>query len=264
MKFIRNIFFVAILISCAQVKIPFVSQKEDPTLVRGWTEYEQDDYSRHLASFEKTFLQSDISHELLLTGKAREYIENLASLILQNNELFFQDQRRPRIHIIKGSVPYHFSTPGKVIFLSTALINKYVKHEAILASIVCYEVIRSEKNLYNRSIIVPVGFLSVERMLAFNRIDVEEKMEIHKWAYYSIRRSGFDGEYYLSWLQTINRNTADFIPLQGDAGSISREEALFKAFMIRRSKTEDELTYARRESSKDFYQFLFYVKDRSV
>lgn len=264
MKFISHAFLLILLLSCAQVRIPFFTQKEDPTQIRGWTDYGQEDYSRHLASFESTFLNSEKAQELVLIGKAREYIENLAYLILQNNELFFQDKQRPRIHIIKDSIPYHFSIPGKVVFLSTALVNKYIKHEAILAAVLCYELIRSEKNLYNRSIIIPVGYLPVERMLAFNRIEVDEKMEIHKWAYYSIRRSGFDGEYYLSWLQTINRNTADFIPLQGDAGSISREEALFKAFMIRRAKSEDELTYARRESSKEFYQFLFYVKDRSV
>jgi hypothetical protein len=62
----------------------------------------------------------------------------------------------------------------------------------------------------------------------------------------------------------MNRNTADFIPLVGDGNSLSREEAMFKAFMIRRSKSEDERAFARRESSKEFYQFLFFVKDKSV
>lgn len=259
-------FFIMLfcLVSCAQVNVPYFGRNEGANLLKGWREYEALDYTHHLASFEDIYLTSPSTEELKLAGKGREYLENLALTILQNNELFFSEGTRPRLHIVKHAVPFHFSLPGRVVFLSTALLNKYVKHEAVLASILSYELIRSEKQLYNRFLIVPVGYLPTERVLGLSRIDVDEKVEIHKWAYHSVRRAGFDGEYYLSWLQTMNRNTADFIPLIGDASSISREEAMFKAFMIRRSKTEDERAFARRESSKEFYHFLFYVKDKSV
>ncbi len=256
-----SIFFLA---SCAQVKIPYLGKSDDNNLMRGWNANEASDYTHHLASFEQMYLASDSTTELKLIGKAKEYLENLALVVLENNELFFSEGVRPKLHIVKHAVPFHFSLPGRVIFLSTALLNKYVKHEAVLASILSYELVRSEKQIYNRFLIVPVGYLPIERILGLNRIDLEEKVEIHKWAYHSVRRAGFDGEYYLSWLQTINRNTADFIPLIGDASSISREEAMFKAFMIRRSKTEDERALSRRESSKEFYQFLFFVKDKSA
>lgn len=264
MKLLPTAFSLLFVGACAQVRIPFISKKADPTQVRGYAEYEASDYIRHLAAFEGTFLRSRVDRELRLQGRAKEYLDSLAATILQNNELFFEGNEKPRIHVVRDEIPYHFSLPGKVIFVSTALVNKYVKHESILASIICYELIRSEKNLYNRSLIVPVGYMPLTRILGFNRLDADEKLEIHKWAYYSIRRAGYDGEYYLSWLQTINRNTADFMPLIGDASSISREEAMFKAFMIRRSKLEDGATYSRRDSSKEFYQFLFFIKDKSA
>ncbi len=259
--------FIILLISlasCAQVNIPYFGKTEENNLMKGWHAYEASDYTHHIASLGQMYLSSDSTTELKLMGKAKEYLENLALVILENNELFFSEGVRPQLHIVKHAVPFHFSLPGRVIFLSSALLNKYVKHEAVLASILSYELVRSEKQLYNRFLIVPVGYLPIERVLGLNRIDVDDKVEIHKWAYHSVRRAGFDGEYYLSWLQTMNRNTADFIPLIGDASSISREEAMFKAFMIRRAKTEDERAFARRESSKEFYQFLFFVKDKSV
>ncbi len=259
-----NLLAMLFLVSCSQVRLPYWDRREPQTLYQGWSMFEQNDYSNQLSSFERTYIETMADSRLQLSLKPREYIENLALSIIQNNEIFFQDIYQPRIHIVKHAVPFHFSLPGRIIFLSTSLLNKYVKHEAILASIISYELIRSDKKLYNKNVIIPTGYLPTERMLSMVRIDVDEKIEIHKWAYYTIRRSGFDGEYYLSWLQTINRNTADFIPMIGDASAISREEAMFKAFLVKRAKVEDERVFSRRESSKDFYQFLFFVKDRSV
>ena len=252
-----------ILAACAQVKLPLWGKAEPELLPKGWRVYQPQDFAHHLSSFEAMYLASESTRSLPLKGRPEEYLEGLMATLIQNNELFFDQQTQSRVHIVQHPVPFHFSLPRRVVFLSTALINKYIKHEAVLASILSYELVRSEKALYNRAIIVPLGYLPIERILGLNRLDVEEKVEIHKWAYHSLRRAGFEGEYYLSWLQTINRNTADFIPLLGDPGSISQEEALFKAFMIRRSKSEDERAFARRDSSKEFYQFLFYVKDQS-
>lgn len=229
-----------------------------------WVAISSEDYLAHFASFEKMFLATEGIETLSLRPYEYEYVENLIIEIYQNNELFFKKNLKPRLHIIKNEIPFHFSLPGASLFLSTGLINKYIKHEAILASIICYEIIRIDKNIYNKNLIVPIGFMTLDRILGLNRIETDQKIEVHKWAYYLVRRAGHEGEYYLQWLQTINRNTADFLKLIGDSASISREEAMFKAFMIRRSKIEDERTIARKESSKKFYGFLFSVKDRSL
>jgi hypothetical protein len=87
-------------------------------------------------------------------------------------------------------------------------------------------------------------------------------MEIHKWAYYLTVRSGFDGEYYLSWLQTQNRNTADFIQQVGDINLINQEESLFKAFLIKNAN-EDEIPI-KKNSSKTFYTFLNSIRDQQL
>lgn len=247
--------------ACSLVRLPFGGEKS-PDYLADWRPYTIKDYQNHLESFEGVFLRTEGIRELKLSVETSQFLENTALAILQNNELFFRDSTRPRFHIVHSQTPFHFSLPGRTIFLSTALVERFIKHEAVLASIVSYELVRSEKSLYNRAIIIPIGFLPIERILGLNRLPVDEKVEIHKWAYHSIRRAGFDGEYYLSWLQLVNRNTADFLPMLGDARSISREEALFKSFMIKRVNQEDTRTLARKDSSKDFYRFLFYVKDR--
>ena len=238
--------------------------EKSPDYLVDWKPYGVKDYQHHLMSYESIFLGSEGVKELKLSSETEDFLENIAIEIIQNNELFFRESVRPKFHIVKSSVPFHFSLPGRTIFLSTALIDRFIKHEAVLASIVSYELVRSEKSLYNRAIIIPVGYISLERILGLNRLPVDNKVEIHKWAYHSIRRAGFDGEYYLSWLQLMNRNTIDFVPMLGDAGAISREEALFKRFMIKRVNQEDARSLARKVSSKNFYRFIFYVKDRQT
>ena len=79
-------------------------------------------------------------------------------------------------------------------------------------------------------------------------------MELHKWAFHLTRRSGYDSEYYLSWLQVQNRNTADFVLQVGDVTSMTREEALFKAFLIK--ETANENVVIKKNSSKSFYQLV--------
>jgi hypothetical protein len=106
---------------------------------------------------------------------------------------------------------------------------------------------------------VPIGYVTMEKMLQLGRLSLDEKMEVHKWAHHLTVRSGFDGEYYLSWLQAQNRNTADFIYQVGDANQIAREESLFKAFLIKSS--DEEQVNPRKKSSKDFYTFINRVRD---
>jgi hypothetical protein len=251
--------------SCSQVSIPYLGkQKQQIEMPADWRELSDQDHLAHLSSFEKMYLGTEGVEQMPLKSQEQEYVNNLIYDIYHNNELFFKASSSPRIHVIRNDIPFHFSLPGSSIFLSTGLINKYIKHEGILAAIICYEMIRIDKNIYNKNVIVPIGFMTLDRILGLNRIVTDKKIEVHKWAYYLMRRAGYEGEYYLQWLQTINRNTADFLTLIGDAASISREEAMFKAFVIRRSKVEDERTIARKESSKNFYAFLFSVKDRNI
>lgn len=263
MKRIGLLLSIFLCSSCSLVRLPRWGVEKEPDYLADWRAYNTKDYQRQLASLGPTFLKTDGIKEIKLPKDAYIFLTNTALTIIQTNELFFREQVMPTFHVVESAVPYHFSLPGRSIYLSTALIERFLKHEAQLASVISYELVRSEKSLYNRAIIVPIGYMPLDRILGLNRISTDDKIEIHKWAYHSLRRAGFDGEYYLSWLQLMNRNTADFLPLLGDASSISREEAMFKGFLISRANSEDVRAIARKESSKEFYRFIFFLKDRS-
>ena len=244
--------------ACSGIIIP-IKKKRDNDLNDGYKAITQHDFEDHLASLKIPFLQTPGIKVQKIDSKAYGYLSNLASEIIVNNEIFFKKLKSASITIIDTEAPLHFSLPKGEIFISRGLISKYIKHESMLASVLAFELARSEKILYPKQTMVPTGYIQLERMLNLNRLNLEEKMEVHKWAHHLTVRTGFDGEYYLSWLQTQNRNTADFILLVGDANQITREESLFKAFLIK-GETEEKLV-PRKESSKNFYTFINKVRD---
>lgn len=217
------------------------------------------DFADHLASLKNSFLSTPGIKILTPNHLSRNYLQDLAEEIIAKNEIFFRHLKSATITIIDSDAPLHFSLPKGELFISRGLISKYIKHESMLVSILSYELVRSENLLYPKQTIIPIGYVTLERILALSRLNLDEKMEVHKWAHYITVRSGYDGEYYLSWLQTQNRNTADFILQVGDANLINREESLFKAFLIKNSD-EDEVP-AKQNSSKTFYSFINSIRD---
>lgn len=217
------------------------------------------DYEDHMAGLKSPFLNSPGVKIYRLNDVTQKYIEGLVSDIIANNEIFFKKLKSGKVTILDNESPLHFSLPKGEIFLSRGLITKYMKTESMLVCVLSFELVRSEKLLYPRQTIVPIGYVTLERMLNLNRLGLNEKMEVHKWAHHLTVRSGFDGEYYLSWLQSQNRNTADFILQVGDANQITREESLFKAFLIK--STNEEQVIARKNSSKSFYTFINRIRD---
>jgi hypothetical protein len=217
------------------------------------------DFEDHLAALREPFLKGSGVSVVRESESTRKYINGLLIDLITNNEIFFKKLRAARVTILSTDSPLHFSLPKGEIFLSRGLITKYIKNESILVSVLAYELVRSEKLLYPRQTVVPTGFISLERMINLNRLNLDEKMEVHKWAYHITVRSGFEGEYYLSWLQTQNRNTADFILQVGDANQINREESLFKAFLIK--NTNEDQVVSKKSSSKNFYTFINSIRE---
>ncbi len=217
------------------------------------------DYSDHLKAFEDFYIQSPSVSVRPLLASEREYLRSVGEEIVRNNELFFTSGLSPQFMIIDSEVPFHFSLPGLKIFLSTGLVSKYLKNEKLLYSVIAYELIRSEKKIYKKNHIVPTGFMPTSRALALLRLSTEEKVETHKWAYYTLKRVGVDADIYLSWLQIQNRNSADFALQLGDTSSISREESLFKAFIIQNAKKKTGGSKYER-SSRAFYAFVNRIK----
>jgi len=220
----------------------------------------EEDYSDHLANLKLPFLQNPEMNILELNKTQVSYLSYLGDEIIKKNEIFFRSLKSLKINILKMNQPLHFSLPKGEIFLSTGLITKYLKHESILVSILSYELIKSEKLLYPRQTLIPTGVVGLEKLITLNRLAIDENMEVHKWAYHITRRAGFNGEYYLYWLQTQNRNTADFIMQVGDINQMNREESLFKAFLIKDS-IEVGYKVTSKNSSKRFYKFVNEIKD---
>jgi hypothetical protein len=254
-------FFVSFfIISCSTFKLPGTKRIKN-LYPSGFISMSPTDYADHLASL-KDALLSTTGIKIVKNRFAKKYVQSLAGEIISKNEIFFKNLREVDPTILEMDAPVHFSLPKGEIFLSSGLISKYIKNESMLISILSYELVRSENLLYPKQTIVPTGYIPIERLLSHQRLNLEEKMEIHKWAHYLTVRSGYDGEYYLSWLQTQNRNTADFILQVGDINLINREEAAFKAHLIKISKKEE--VPGKKNSSRSFYTFINSIRDQSI
>jgi hypothetical protein len=254
------LFLCLFTISCSSIQLPI--KKKMNTIGSGpYVDMSVQDFADHQASLKDAFLSTP-GIEIIKNPASKKYLESLTAEIVAKNEIYFKHLKQANVTILNISAPLHFSLPKGEIFLSSGLISKYLKHESMLVSILSYELVRSENFLYPKKIIIPLGYLTLERMLNFCRLTLDEKMSIHKWAHSLTVRSGFDGEYYLSWLQTQNRNTADFILQVGDANIINREESLFKAFLIKNTMNEE--MPGKKNSSKPFYSFINSIRDQSL
>ena len=247
-----------VLSSCSSFILPGSSSKK-ANLGIGHRAMTGQDYEDHLAALKQPFLNSPGIKIFNTDDTTEKYVEALITDIIANNEIFFKKLKQGSITIIDSESPLHFSLPKGEIFLSRGLITKYLKTESMLVCVLTYELVRSEKLLYPRQTFIPIGYVTLDKMLNLNRLSLDEKMEVHKWAHHLTIRSGFDGEYYLSWLQAQNRNTADFILQVGDANQITSEESLFKAFLIKSSSEEQVIP--RKNSSKSFYTFINRIRD---
>ena len=236
------------------------SQDSKPNIsLQGYFYMSEKDFSDHLGTLKQSFLAQPEIKIVPVNNLLKTYFSELTTEILGKNEIFYRKLERAQVTILDTEIPLHFSLPGGEIFLSKGLVTKYLKHESILVSIIAFELIKSEKNLYPKKSYIPTGYFSLERMVSLNRLNLEEKMELHKWAYYMTIRTGHNGEYYLSWLQTMNRNTADFVFLVGDINQIPREESLFKAFLIKNAN--EDIVISKQGSSKEFYRVLNYLRE---
>lgn len=249
------------LVSCSTFIIPTPVKNRDLS-TNPYSTLDEKDYSDHLASLKISFLATPGVKTLRLSTSSEKYIQDLLNEIISKNEIFFKRLKSAKVNFIELDAPVYFSLPKGELFFSSGLIAKYIKHESMLVSILAYELVRSENLAYPKQTFVPVGYLPLDRILSLGRIGITEKMEVHKWAHYITVRSGYDGEYYLSWLQIQNRNTADFIMQVGDANMINREESLFKSFLIKNTR-EDELQ-GKTNSSKLFYSFINSIRDQSI
>jgi hypothetical protein len=221
--------------------------------------HQPDDYANHLISLGDSYLKTKGIKVIKLDNKSRKYLLSLFNKVVENNELLLS-QGEPHFTIIKSAIPFHFSLPGDRFFLSSGLISNYFKHEEILVAVLTFEMIKSDYLLYEKKTRIPVGFIPTKQILELTRIPIKYKMEINRWAFFAMKRAGFDAFAYLNWLQTQNKNTLDFSILLGNEQQISKEEFLFKKFIIQQGIQEKDIKLLRSNSSPLFYHFINTIK----
>jgi hypothetical protein len=214
------------------------------------------DYIEHLASLGQKYLASDETHEIKLRLDSIQFLEQIYERIITNNELLFTPEFKPQFHIILTKTPFIFSLPRSQFFISSGLIEKYLKSEELFVAALTLEILKSERNIYEKKIIIPLGWYSTGDMIQITRIKQDNKYQLNEWTYVVLKRAGFDPTAYLNWIQIQNRNTLDFSPYLGDASGISKEEHLFKNFMTKQGIMGVDKKMNEANSSKAFYKLL--------
>lgn len=217
------------------------------------------DYVQHLESLAYDYLNTPGIKFVKLSKNNIRYLRDIYNKITRNNELLLKKNFDPKFYVVKDPVPFFFSLPKGHFFFSLGLIKKYIKYEELLISVLTFEVIKTHLSLYKKTIIVPVGHITTERLLSLVRIPLSVKKEINKWTFYAMKRAGFDAYAYLNWLQTQNKNTLDFTLQLGDSQNISREEYMFKNFIVKQGMIVKDYKKYETNSSSDFYKLINYL-----
>lgn len=214
------------------------------------------DYIDQMASLGPDYLAYDETREIKLKSDSVQYLDQIYERIVSNNELLFSNEYKPQFHIIQNKIPFLISLPKAQFFISNGLVEKYLKSEELFVAALAAEILKSDRNIYEKRILVPLGFCSTEKMILLTRLKQETKFQINEWTYIVLKRSGYDPSAYLNWIQVQNRNTLDFSLYLGDAIGISKEEYVFKNFMAKQGIVGVEKKINEANSSKSFYKLL--------
>lgn len=249
MKILFLISITACLLGCSHAKNADVdfSNLGNPT---------DRDYVDHLSSTGEVFLKSDEVQEIKLSKESSKFLTSIYERLVFNNEILFSSQVRPTFHFIKNKTPFLFSLPNSQFFFSSGVLEKYLKSEEIFVAAFASEIIRSQRLIYEKKMIIPIGNLNIEKMVTICRLRSDVKVSVNEWAYAILKRSGFDASAYLNWIQVQNRNTLDFSFMLGDAVGISKEEHLFKNYLSKQGIASVEKKINEANSSKEFYKLI--------
>lgn len=221
------------------------------------SQVEKEDYADHLASIGRTYLNSEQVYTVALRTESINFLEAVYERLISNNQILLNEAvSKPQFFFIKHKSPFIFSLPNGQFFFSTALMDRYLKSEALFIAAFAAEVLKSSRIIYEKNLLIPLGFISTEKMIQLTRLKPETRYQINEWVYYMLKRSGYDASAYLNWIQVQNRNTLDFSLFLGDALGISKEEHLFKNFMTKRGISGVEKKITEANSSKVFYRLL--------
>lgn len=221
-----------------------------------------EDYVDHLAAASKDYLSYEETKTVKLRQDSVTFLENVYERLVSNNQLVLNIVEKPTFYVIVHKSPFLFSLPRSQFFFSTALIEKYLKSEELFVAAFAAEVVKSQRFIYEKRIMIPLGFYSTEKMIALTRLKFATKQQVNEWTYFVLKRAGYDSSAYLNWIQVQNRNTLDFALFLGDSLGISREEHQFKNFMTRQGVIGVEKKMNEANSSREFYKLLNNIVSR--
>lgn len=214
------------------------------------------DYADHLASMSVDYLAFEETKLISLRPETVDFLESTYERLVSNNQLVLTIIEKPTFYIVRSASPFLFSLPRSQFFFSTALIERYLKSEELFVAAFAAEVIKSQRFIYEKKLILPLGFCSTEKMIDLTKLKLDTKIRINEWTYFVLKRAGYDATAYLNWIQIQNRNTIDFAIYLGDSLGITKEEHLFKKFMSIQGVVGVEKRFTEANSSKDFYKLL--------
>jgi len=240
------------LCSCSTLKKIIFGQKYNRS--ENFTPIDEKGYEKHFVKIAEDYLKTPGIKIQKTSARSINYLTSVYFKIVHSNELVLDKKFKPKFYIITDHRPFYFSLPGGYIFYSSGLFDKYLKNEEILISILAFQTFRIHKNIYYKRTIVPIGYITTEKALAISKISVKEKIEVAKWTFFLLKRSGFDGLAYLQWLQIQNKYTLDFSLMSGNARDLVREEFLFKNFVVTEGDISRDYDIDERNSSIGFYR----------
>lgn len=245
------IFLFVFLTACSSTK------KADSIDTSNLGEVKKEDYVDHLAAMGETYIKSEDVKTIKLRQDSENFLENVYERLVSNNQVLLNSAvKKPTFIFIKHKSPFLFSLPKGQFYFSTALLERYLKSEALFIAAFAGEVLKSSRYIYEKHVLIPVGYMSTEKMIQLTRLKPETRYQINEWVYYILKRAGYDASAYLNWIQVQNRNTLDFALFTGDSFGISKEEHLFKNFMTKQGINAVERRIDESNSSKEFYKLI--------
>ncbi len=222
----------------------------------GMGELTNTDYIDHLASAGGDYLSYEEVKTIKLLPASIEYLQDVYERLVSNNQMILNLSEKPKFYVIQHKSPFLFSLPRSQFIFSSALIERYLKSEELFVAAFAAEIVRSQRYVYEKQYLLPLGFYSTEKMIQLTRLKNETKVQVNEWTYFVLKRSGYDASAFLNWIQIQNRNTLDFALYLGDPIGISKEEHLFKNFMSKQGVLGVEKKFNEANSSKAFYKLL--------
>ncbi len=244
MKYLFLLFFI----SCSFIERFSTPEKKEGIHVN------HEVVQRHLNSVFNDFRDKSNREIKLLNSRSQNYLNSIVKGFLNKNKYFFSKIKKIDFYKINDRRPFYFSSPKGEVFLSSGLIEKYIKHENYLKNMILFELIRIEKRVYNKEKLIPKGYYTIEEVMNLSRLPIQSKVNIHRWAYKILVENQEDAITYLQWIQIQNRNFVDFDFYLGDKYTIFKEEQGLREYTVKSLKNNNRKTFFPK-SSKSFYKF---------